>query len=213
MSLRDIGVVYHKELIDSLRDRRTVISMTVVPLLLFPALTLGMGLLGATLMSRAKGEVPLVMVVGGEDSPRVVEALKKNKKIEVVPGSADFEDQVSNKTVRAAIILPKGFDAAAEHGEAQTVGVDYYEGGGEHAGRADSLLRHHSFADGRDVSGDGLDRGRKRTRHDGNDFDEPSVTNGFGAREVLHGADGIARDSAAFSDVNGRLVFPGAEHD
>ena len=128
MSLRNIGVVYRKELVDSLRDRRTVISMTVVPLLLFPALTLGMGLLGATLMSRAKGEVPLVMVVGGEDSPRVVEALKKNKKIEVVPGSADFEDQVSNKTVRAAIILPKGFDAAAEHGEAQTVGVDYYEG-------------------------------------------------------------------------------------
>ena len=128
MSLRNISVVYHKEMIDSLRDRRTVISMTVVPLLLFPALTLGMGLLGATLMSRAKGEVPQVMVVGGEDSPRVVEALKKNLKIEVVPGSADFDDQVSNKKVRAAIILPKGFDAAAEHGEAQTVSVDYYEG-------------------------------------------------------------------------------------
>jgi sodium transport system permease protein len=128
MSLRNISVVYHKEMIDSLRDRRTVISMTVVPLLLFPALTLGMGLLGATLMSRAKGEVPRVMVVGGEDSPRVVEALKKNLKIEVVPGSADFDDQVSNKKVRAAIILPKGFDAAAEHGEAQTVSVDYYEG-------------------------------------------------------------------------------------
>ncbi|MGC1685717.1 MAG: ABC transporter permease [Candidatus Acidiferrales bacterium] len=128
MSLRNIGVVYHKEMIDSLRDRRTVISMTVVPLLLFPALTLGMGLLGATLMSRAKGEVPLVMVVGGEDSPRVVEALKQNKKIQVVPGSTDFEDQVSNKLVRAAIILPLGFDAAAEHGDAQTVSVDYYEG-------------------------------------------------------------------------------------
>jgi sodium transport system permease protein len=128
MSLRNISVVYHKEMIDSLRDRRTVISMTVVPLLLFPALTLGMGLLGATLMSQAKGEVPRVMVVGGEDSPRVVEALKKNLKIEVVPGSADFDDQVSNKKVRAAIILPKGFDAAAEHGEAQTVSVDYYEG-------------------------------------------------------------------------------------
>jgi sodium transport system permease protein len=123
MSLRNIGVVYRKELVDSLRDRRTVISMTAVPLLLFPALTLGMGLLGATMMSRAKDEVPRVMVVGGQDSPRVVDALRENKKIEVVPGSADFADQVSNKTVRAAIILPKGFDAAAEQGEAQTVRV------------------------------------------------------------------------------------------
>ena len=33
MSLRNIGIVYRKELIDSLRDRRTVISMIVVPLL------------------------------------------------------------------------------------------------------------------------------------------------------------------------------------
>ena len=128
MRLRNIGVVYRKELVDSLRDRRTVISMTVVPILLFPALTLGMGLLGATMMSRAKGEVPRVMVVGGEDSPKVLDALKKNEKIEVVPGTADFADRVSNKDVRAAIILPKGFDAAAEHGDEQTVAVDYYEG-------------------------------------------------------------------------------------
>ena len=127
MSLRNIGVVYRKELIDSLRDRRTVISMTVVPLLLFPALTLGMGLLGATMMSRAKGEVPRVMVVGGKDSPRVVDALKKSKKIEVVPDTPDYTDKVITKEVRAAIVIPPGFDAAAERGEYQTVTVDYYE--------------------------------------------------------------------------------------
>ena len=33
MSLRNIGIVYRKELIDSLRDRRTLISMIAVPLL------------------------------------------------------------------------------------------------------------------------------------------------------------------------------------
>ena len=33
MSLRNIGIVYRKELVDSLRDRRTVISMIVVPML------------------------------------------------------------------------------------------------------------------------------------------------------------------------------------
>ncbi len=45
MSLRNIGIVYRKELIDSLRDRRTVISMIVVPLLVMPLLTIGMGVL------------------------------------------------------------------------------------------------------------------------------------------------------------------------
>ncbi len=127
MSLRDIGVVYRKELIDSLRDRRTVISMTLVPLLLFPALTFGMGLLGATLMSRAKAEVPSVMVVGGEDSPHLVEALKNSGKIEFVPGTPDYVDKVTDKAVRAAVIIPPGFDAAAERGEYQTVTVDYFQ--------------------------------------------------------------------------------------
>jgi len=43
VSLRNIGIVYRKELIDSLRDRRTVISMIVVPLVLMPLLTIGLG--------------------------------------------------------------------------------------------------------------------------------------------------------------------------
>src|SRR3981189_1615857 len=38
VSLRNIGIVYRKELIDSLRERRTVISMIVVPLVLIPLL-------------------------------------------------------------------------------------------------------------------------------------------------------------------------------
>ena len=42
MSLRNISTVYRKELLDSLRDRRTVISMIVVPLLLMPLLTIGL---------------------------------------------------------------------------------------------------------------------------------------------------------------------------
>src|SRR6266481_128552 len=42
VSLRNIGIVYRKELIDSLRDRRTLISMIAVPLLLMPLLTIGL---------------------------------------------------------------------------------------------------------------------------------------------------------------------------
>jgi sodium transport system permease protein len=128
MSLRNIGVVYRKELKDSLRDRRTVISMVVVPILLFPMLTLGMGLLGAKMMSEAKQEIPLVMYVGGQDSPRLVAALKAYKKFQAVPASADYINQIANKIVRAAVVIPPNFDASAERGERKTIVVDYYEG-------------------------------------------------------------------------------------
>ena len=68
MSLGNIGIVYRKELTDSLRDRRTVISMVVVPLLLMPMLTIGMGLLSVALVGQAMKEVPGIMILGGEDS-------------------------------------------------------------------------------------------------------------------------------------------------
>jgi sodium transport system permease protein len=128
MSLRNIGVVYRKELVDSLRDRRTVVSMFVIPILLFPALSVGIGLLGATMMNKAKAEIPRVMIVGGQDSPRIVDALKKSEKFQVVPESADFETQITDRKIRVAVVIPPGFDAAADRGEAGKVLVDYYEG-------------------------------------------------------------------------------------
>ena len=41
MPLKNIGIVYRKELTDSLRDRRTLISALLVPLLLFPIMSVG----------------------------------------------------------------------------------------------------------------------------------------------------------------------------
>ncbi len=58
MSLRNIGIVYRKELIDSLRDRRTVVSIIVVPLLVMPLLTIGMGVLSLTLVGHGHERNP-----------------------------------------------------------------------------------------------------------------------------------------------------------
>ncbi len=41
MTIRRIGVIFRKELADILRDRRTLIAMVVVPVLLYPVLMLG----------------------------------------------------------------------------------------------------------------------------------------------------------------------------
>ena len=128
MSARNIGVVYRKELIDSLRDRRTVISMIAVPILLMPLLTVGMGALSAAILGQAMQEVPAVMVLGGQDSPRVVAALQAFAEIHVVPARSDYADEISNKQIRAAVEIPAGFDAAIERGDTSTVHIYEYAG-------------------------------------------------------------------------------------
>jgi sodium transport system permease protein len=128
MSLRNIGIVYHKELIDSLRDRRTVISMIVVPLVVMPLLTIGLGFLSLALVGVAMRETPKVMILGGEDSPHVLAALYQLRDIKIVPANPDYAQEISEKQIRAAAEIPAGFEAKLAAGEPATVKIYMYEG-------------------------------------------------------------------------------------
>jgi sodium transport system permease protein len=125
---RNIGIVYRKEMVDSLRDRRTLISMIVVPILVMPMMTLGISMFSLRMAQEAKKETARVMILGGEDSPSVVESLKKLSAIEFVPARDDYASQISNRLVRAAVQIPRGFDAALESGEPAHVAILVYEG-------------------------------------------------------------------------------------
>jgi sodium transport system permease protein len=125
---RNVGIVYRKELLESLRDRRTVISMIVVPTLAMPAVMLALGTMAVKLVSRAQQEIPKVMVLGGEDSPKTLAALRGLKTIESAPASQDYTNLISEKKIRAAVEIPRGFDAALQTGEHKTVQIYVYEG-------------------------------------------------------------------------------------
>lgn len=141
MSLRNVGIVYRKELIDSLRDRRTVVSMIAVPLLVMPLLTIGMGVLSVSLVGEAKKETPKVMILGGDDSPHVMVELRQLKDLQVVPAKPDFAGEISNKAIRAAVEIPEGFEAKIAAGESSTVKIYMYEGELKSSFGADRLQR------------------------------------------------------------------------
>jgi len=128
VSLRNIGIVYRKELVDSLRDRRTLISMIAVPLLIMPLLTIGMGVLSAKLVGQAMEEVPKVMILGGEDSPKVRAELERMENVRIVPAKSDYAEEISSKQIRAAVEIPKGFDTRLASGAPMTVKIYMYEG-------------------------------------------------------------------------------------
>jgi sodium transport system permease protein len=128
VNLRNIGIVYRKELVESLRDQRTLISMIAVPLLLMPLLTIGMGVLSARLVGQAMEEVPKVMILGGEDSPKVRAELERMENVRVVPAKSDYAEEISSKQIRAAVEIPEGFDTKLASGAPMTVKIYMYEG-------------------------------------------------------------------------------------
>jgi sodium transport system permease protein len=128
MNLRNVITVYLKELRDMLRDRRTVVSMFVVPLLVMPVFMLSTSVVVSKVVKKAQDEIYSVMVLGGDDSPAVRAAFAADKKVKIVPTTDDWRQRVADKKVRAVVEIPAGFDAALVRGEAAAVKIYHYQG-------------------------------------------------------------------------------------
>ena len=123
-----IRTVYLKELKDSLRDRRTLISMIVIPTLVMPVLIFGVGTVMKQVVTQAQAEIPSLVILGGDDSPEVVAALKNGNKFHFIETKENYRQLISDKKVRVAVDIPAGFDAALKAGEPRAVTIYHYEG-------------------------------------------------------------------------------------
>ena len=128
MSLHNILTVYRKELRDSLRDRRTLISMIVIPMLMIPGIMISVAGITMKMVNKAREEIPTVMVLGGDDSPALRAALAKNPKLRLALFAADWKRQISDKQLRAAVEIPAGFEAALDRGAPAEIEIYNYEG-------------------------------------------------------------------------------------
>jgi len=115
-------------MLDTLRDRRTLISMIVVPLLLMPGLVVGMASLSLKLVQRAQQQVATIMILGAEHAPAAVAHIRQAKGFEVVPAASDYAQRISEKKLRAAVEFPTGFEQALASDQQPTVKLYHYAG-------------------------------------------------------------------------------------
>jgi sodium transport system permease protein len=127
MSMRNVGIVYRKELTEAIRDRRTLISTIIVPLLMFPVLTVGFGAATVSLLNKAEKETPKVIVRGGADSPHVLADLKKFDGLQFVDSTPDWKDRIVNKEVGAAVEIPEGFETSLARQISGTIKIYNYK--------------------------------------------------------------------------------------
>ncbi len=109
--MNNIAIIYKKELLDTIRDRRTIISMIVVPILVFPILTLGFSSFAASMVEKSAGEVHRIAIIGADNAPEfyaVIDTCSKVKIIDVNPDSV--RPAIDSKQIRAALIIPADFE-------------------------------------------------------------------------------------------------------
>lgn len=126
MNWSRILTVYFKELRDSLRDRRTVISMIVVPTVVMPLLIFGMGKVASGVFKKAQSEVSRIMVIGAQEAPELVAALQASERLRIVPLEENWKELIAEKRIRAVVKIPAGFQSGAA--DVGTVMMYSYEG-------------------------------------------------------------------------------------
>jgi sodium transport system permease protein len=109
MRLSSISTIYRKEMLDMVRDRRTLISMVLVPIAAMPVLFLFMGRIISSAEKRAGEEAVTIAVQGSERLPGLLNALA-GAGFQFVP-KADLKAAVEKKEIAAGVepvVLPSG---------------------------------------------------------------------------------------------------------
>lgn len=149
MSLAATGRIYRKEFLETLRDRRTLVSMILVPMLVMPMLIWGMSSISLRLMRKAQGERFTVMLLGAENAPTLAESLRRNPALDIQPPDDAYVQGIEDKRLRAAVEFPPNFEnrlAAGDAGADLAVTIYYHEGemrSGFAVSRLKDLLRDY----------------------------------------------------------------------
>ncbi|HKX40538.1 MAG TPA: ABC transporter permease [Burkholderiaceae bacterium] len=113
--------VYRKEIVDALRDRRTLLTVLISSVLMGPAVLVAISALIASFESRA--EQREVYVVGIEHAPSLRNFLERQTAV-IRNAPPDYETRLRKAQLTdPVVVIPKDFEAALQRGEAPVVEV------------------------------------------------------------------------------------------
>lgn len=110
--MNGVGTVWHKEVVDTLRDRRTLIVMLVVPIVLMPALFIVMGKITKWQVKESLTQEITIAIAGERESESIVASLTMDTSVKIlsVPDRAACEAAVNGKTAACGLVIAPGFD-------------------------------------------------------------------------------------------------------
>lgn len=111
--------VYQKELLELMRDKKTLMFVVLLPLLIFPLLFGLMGLVMSNVSCQAEAEEHRYVIINAERAPAFADALfyhKNFKKVETeLTAAEDLKQAIRDDKFDVAIVIPADFDVSAEN--------------------------------------------------------------------------------------------------
>ena len=124
-----ILAVWRKELLEVMRDRRTLVTTLLIPTVVMPLIMFGFGFIMAKVTGKARAETAAVLVLGGDHAPGLVEALRANPKLSLQADSSDWRTRIADKKLRAVVEIPANFEKLmAASSDCPPLMIYHYEG-------------------------------------------------------------------------------------
>ncbi|HWQ84978.1 MAG TPA: ABC transporter permease [Anaerolineales bacterium] len=115
-----VWIVFYKEIVDNLRDRRSVLSALLSTLIGPAILLLLIVILGKSVFNEDSSEPLEISLAGGEHAPGLVAFLEQNGAI-LKPAPADPAAAVRNGDLEVVMIIPTGYGEDFTSGKPATV--------------------------------------------------------------------------------------------
>ncbi|MBI5405024.1 MAG: ABC transporter permease, partial [Candidatus Kerfeldbacteria bacterium] len=98
--------IWKKEIIDNLRDRRTIVTSLLVPIVLMPVILVGTFKLQESQIKGAAAKVAKVAIVNPDNSPALTAFLTAQDKIQVTAAPAEIGPAIDAGQINVVVIVP-----------------------------------------------------------------------------------------------------------
>lgn len=124
MRFRHIWTVWQKELLDTIRDRRSLIMIIVVPLLIMPIFVLMPSYLMYQQETESERSVQEIVVQNGRDAPGLLALIEAFGGVKAVERT-DAEAALQNGALALIVIVSQGFEERLSREESVTLEIKF----------------------------------------------------------------------------------------
>ena len=125
--MKQIITIFRKEMLDTLRDRRTLITMLVMPLVLIPLLINVAASVAVSKSESAKEKDLRIAIAISEEGADLIRQIENRKDARIYKDIEPYEykDLIRSDSIDLGIVVEEGFDAAIAAGKTGQILVYY----------------------------------------------------------------------------------------
>ncbi|MGB2782531.1 MAG: ABC transporter permease [Atribacterota bacterium] len=125
MNWKNIKLIFIKELVGTIRDKRTIIAMIIIPLIFYPLLFTGIGYFNKMGSMKSEETNSKIMIYGMEFAPQLVKYLQDSEKIEILTTEDDSSFKLHNGDIQAVLVISSDFKYKTEQEEPGKIILKY----------------------------------------------------------------------------------------